>query len=478
MRWAGVLSIVFLGGVLGCGSKPIPCECSDSLPTLIGSPSAPIAQSNNGTYAFDFGPAALGREIDVDLRLVNNGTSPLNVLAVGALSDAEFGLRFLPTSVQPGQTVSMPVSFKPFSVGTKSATVTIETDSIQIPTVTLTLTGTGVDAQLVATPADVDFGTVVVHSASSLAVTVTNDSTAEVTITPTQGWGSDSSPYSLDTTIFTLSPNTSKTVTVTYAPQVPTSSGVLDTASFALASSVDESVTVSLQGDAVQSGLQISPVPLDFNFVQPGESATRTLHVTNLGNKDVRISSTTISNAGTPQAAFSMAPQSVTLAFGQSLDLPVTFQPATHVYSPYIGQAEVLSDDNNPRIEVPLTGFGGGAAITCTPTALSFGTVAVNSIATLSVTCTNSGSDILFDDGDIDPQAELNFDPDRSPQTSSSAFAARFHLGNGNLSLEAGESTQIDVSYDPLAVGADTGTLTIVTNVVTPLVIALSGHGG
>jgi hypothetical protein len=440
------------------------------------------ATATTETYSVDFGQVAVGQHLDATLELANDGSAPLTVAAVGAPTDLEFNLTLPPsTTVEAGGHIPVPVSFKPFSAGQKSATVTLQTDSQSTPTVILTLTGTGVNLKLLVSPKVVDFGTVVVHSQRSLDVTLTNQSTLDLMITPGSMQGNNAPLFTTNTAnAFSLAANGSQTIRVTYSPLVPSgnaSSSAEDTASFNLASNAGDSVTVNLQGNPVQSGLCIVPDPMDFNFVQPGASRSIPLKITNCGNQPIVITSASVTNPGTPQAAFSAVPASGTLTPGQELDVAVTFQPA--VTGQFIGELDVISNDNNGQTNVSLKGWGGGAAVTCVPSAIDFHTVGVGFTTTLPVICTNTGSDVMTG-GAIDPRAELIFDPVHPLQTSSSVFTATFSPPATNVSLKTQESVRIDVAYDPPSTEQDIGTLTVVTNVTSPPappVITLSGNG-
>jgi hypothetical protein len=473
------LAIVLIAGLLPVCKQATGPRLANGDAKLSGVPPLSVSPASTAnTYNADFGQVAVGQHLDAALELSNDGSAPLTVVAVGAPTDAEFNLTLaLGTTVQAGSQVAVPVSFKPFSAGQKMASVTIQTDSTTTPTLTINLTGTGVNLKLLVTPKIVDFGIVVVHSQKSLQVTLTNQSTLDLTVTPQPMQGNNAALFTTDTNnVFSLAANGSQTITVTYSPLVP-SNGAEDTASFVLASNAGDNVTVYLQGIAAQSGLTISPNPLDFNFVQPGASLTKTLKILNIGNRIITVSGASITNPGTPQAAFSAVPASGMLSPGQELDLAVTFQPA--VLGQFIGELDVISNDNLGQTNVTLTGWGGGAAITCAPTAINFSTVGAGYITTSPVICTNSGSDVIVG-GVLDPRAELVFDPKHPLLTSSSVFTAAFNPPATSVSLKARESVRIDVGFDPAGTEQDQGTLTVVTNVTNPPappIIALSGAG-
>ena len=268
--------------------------------------------------------------------------------------------------------------------------------------------------------------------------------------------------------------NSIRIITITYSPIAPSPSGGEDGASFVLTSDVGDNLTVELQGVGVQSGLSVSPDPMEFNFVQPGASLAKTLMIRNIGNQSVTLSSVSVTNAGVPQPAFSAIPMSGTLEPGEGLQVSVTFEPSLTGYC--TGELDVASSDGSGLIGVALEGWGGGAAITCAPGALDFTSVGAGVTTFVPVICTNTGSDVITD-GALDPMAELNF---ITLETSSAVFSAAFDVPAAAISLRANQSVRIDVGYDPLTTQQDTGTLTIVTNVTNPPappVVALSGSG-
>jgi hypothetical protein len=117
---------------------------------VVTGPSTPppsvAGSQDEGSYSADLGPVGVGMALNGTLMLTNIGVDPLQILSVSLPTDAQFGLELVVgTAIAPGSQIAAPVSFKPVSIGPKTATVVIETDSLEVPTVTLTLTGTGVN---------------------------------------------------------------------------------------------------------------------------------------------------------------------------------------------------------------------------------------------------------------------------------------------------------------------------------------------
>jgi hypothetical protein len=441
-----------------------------------GVPPLQVTPGTGQNYTVDFGQIAVGLQGPGALVLTNDGQAPLQILSVGAPSDPQFSLALSEgTTISQGTQINVPVSFKPFSAGAKSATLVITTDSQSTPTISISFTGTGVNLKLSVNPQVLDFGKVVVHSQRTLTITLDNQSTLNLTVSSGAIQGNDASLFATNaTSSFPLAAEGSQQIDVTFSPLA--ASGMA-TAFFVLTSTAGDSVTVSLQGNAVQSGLQV-PNTLDFSFVPAGGMLTKTLKIINVGNQNVTVNSTTVVDPGQPMAAFSAIPASGTLSPGQELDVDVTFQPIDAAH--YAGELDVNSTDNNGVIPVALVGYGGGAQISCIPGTLDFGTAGVGFPTSLPIVCTNNGTDVFLSDGrTLDPNAMLIFG---ELKTNNPAFSAAFNPAPamGSPSLHANQSIRIDVTYDPLATQTDKDTLTVLSNVLNPPappIIQLSGNG-
>jgi hypothetical protein len=314
---------------------------------------------------------------------------------------------------------------------------------------------------LSVSPLAIDFGDVIVKSVASQIVAVANCTDQEVVVTP----GSLRGPqFMLFTTSrnapFTLAAGSSASVIISYAPLAPSQ---MDSASLDFFFNDGTSATVTVQGISLVSGLKITPNPLNFAFVQPGKTLALPVHLTNVGNVTLNVTSASIVDPGTP-AAFSLPAGSFaggSLMPGASVNVTVVFAPPQA--GKYSGELDISSTDSVNVVPVLLTGYGGGAIIGCSPLQLDFGTVAAGIGSALPVICTNTGTDVpghpeagviltrLLTDNPI-------YSAQVDPQTPNPASASQ--------PLAAGLSTLIDVIYLPTSASQDDlGTLTINSNV-------------
>jgi hypothetical protein len=440
------------------------------LAAACSTPQAPlIGQGLMTSYAVDFGQVVLGQQAQQTIAFSNAAATAFHVTAVDSSTDAEFKLGISAgTHIPATGVLNAPVTFTPQSAGAKSATIVLHSDAPAAPTITLSLTGQGITSGCQVTPTTVDFGSVRVGTTATAAITVTNSASLDCIVTPSAVQGPQAMLFALaENAPFTVATGASVTVNVTYAPLVPSTQ---DKAYMVLGTGVSRFVNVGFQGTAVQSCLQITPDPLDFSFVQPGHSSTLPLHLHNVCNEILTVSSATILDPGAP-AAFSIASGSWTsgvLEPGEAEDVNVTFAPTT--LDLYTGELDVSSGANSAVVPIKLIGFGGGAAISCSPLALDFQTVAAGFGSTLLVTCTNTGTDVPHH-----PEAGLSI---VSLQTDNALFTAQVDAASPPQPIPAGGALEIDVTYLPTAATTDTGNLSIDSDVASVLpIVALSGNG-
>jgi hypothetical protein len=329
--------------------------------------------------------------------------------------------------------------------------------------------------QLTVSPQSIDFGSVVVKSVASQNVTIANCTVADVTVTPILT-GPQASSFTADrTSPFTVRGGQSITVMASYSPLAPSEG---DDADLQLFFSSGGAAVVALQGVGLQSGLRITPIPLNFAFVQLGNSVTELLHLSNVGNERITVLSAGIVDPGSP-AAYTIATGSWTsgdLTPGETEDIKVTFAPT--IATEYTGELDIQSSDTSNLVPVALTGLGGGAVISCSPLALDFETVATNISTTLPVICTNTGSDVPNH-----PEAGVILG---TLISDNAVYAAQVDPGSINPAskaqpLGAGQSVEIDVIYTPVEAANDVGTLKINSNAtdgtsLAPPTVTMTGN--
>jgi hypothetical protein len=245
-------------------------------------------------------------------------------------------------------------------------------------------------------------------------------------------------------------------------------------AQFTIASGSTDLATISLEGNAIASGISASPScddgGLKFGFVPPGATIERALTIRNEGSKPLTISELVILSMGTQ--AFSLASASPTTIPADDPATPeleneaqviIAFTP-TPDESLGFKTAELLITNSSitPVLDsVCLFGNSGGPHISCTPETLDFGVVAPGASSTLEYVCTNVGSD---DPTTLVDQLYVESVSTHGPEYTASIRNPDGSVGPSPDGYAAGDVFTVEVTYLPVDTGADETTIDISSN--------------
>ncbi|MBX3031575.1 MAG: choice-of-anchor D domain-containing protein, partial [Chloroflexi bacterium] len=329
------------------------------------------------------------------------------------------------------------------------------------------LSGTGIAGAAPDGAIDGDgaFGAITIGTTDTAEFTIGNDGDADLSISSIAISGS--SRFSVTdgtcTAPGTVAPTATCTIVVTFAPTaVPEVLGQL------VVVTNDGTLTADLSGEGIVApvpAVAIDPNddPAVFGPVLVGLDDTITFTVTNEGDAGsvLHVNSVTIVGSDT----FELDPASITgidLDDDDELTFDVTFTPIAGG----VRQATLIVDTNVGNLILTLRGTGTvpAAEATVDPDALTFGPqdIAAGPTAAQTITVTNTG----------DPGSTLTIQS--ITQTGSATFL-KSHDGTP-VDLAQGEDLEIDVTYDPSAVGEHNGTIKITTNAGT-FTVALTGTG-
>ena len=208
--------------------------------------------------------------------------------------------------------------------------------------------------------------------------------------------------------------------------------------------------------------LTVSKSQLSFGSVAVGSSSAIQERITNTGNAPMTISSAVVSGSTFQISGISFP---LTIYPGCSHRFTVKFTPPAAGSDS--GTLVISSNATDPTVAIALTGTGTAAQGTGSPilalgaASLSFGSVNVGTTATQSLSLSNSGSAAL---------------------TITQASVSGTGFGISGLStpvtLNAGQSTSLTVSFDPAAAGSCSGLISIASNSTgSASAVALSGTG-
>jgi|GEM_PF-1726656 len=259
--------------------------------------SAGAAVMQLGVTSLAFGDIPVGSYADLVVPVTNTGTLPLTVTAATATGGAFSRILGLPTNLAPGATSSVTVRCAP-AAAVYAGTLTVNSNGGDAA---VALSCRGVAPILVVTPASLGFGDVLVATAATGTVTISNTGTAPLSV---YSIATSGAPFSRGSIPTTIQPGTAAGVIVTC---VPSATGLF---SGTLAISTDAGAfNVALTCRGVTPVLFVSSPSLEFGDVVVGSSSTTTLGIGNSGTGPLTVTALSIS-AG-PFTIAGTAPQTL-----------------------------------------------------------------------------------------------------------------------------------------------------------------------
>ena len=320
-------------------------------------------------------------------------------------------------------------------------------------------------AALTASQSSLTFASTMVGNVSA-PQTVTLDNTGSA---PLNILGLQTTPdYTVSSNCASILPGASCTLTVTFTPQSSSQQGS-GSGSRPSAIEISSNATTSLEfislvGASSPSSLTIAQSSLNFGTVLVGANSTLPLQLTNTGAAAITFgilsASTTLSAAaGDYSISLGTCPQpGLALAAGTSCTVQIGFVPTQS--ESIAGTLSIASSASTLPLVVALTGVGQQSHMQILPASLSFGPLAVNAPASLSLTLSNNGTApitgiALAVTGDYAVTVPC-------PVTT----------------LAAGGSCGVTVTFTPSTTGARNGTLTVTSSDATsPDAVPLTGSG-
>ncbi|MHB8644169.1 MAG: choice-of-anchor D domain-containing protein [Thermomicrobiales bacterium] len=395
----------------------------------------------------------------------NPGTAALTISQVSI--SGEFALDTLTnstcgTTVAPGASCTLSISFSPTATGTRSGTLQI-TDNVSGTTPAVTLTGTGTRPAIAFAPAAIACPDTIVASRTICSTTVTNTGTAPMTMSSaiTAG-GTD---YVIDTTGggscgATLAAGASCTLSVGFTPTVtgarPGTLTVTDNAP-------GSPHAVALSGTGTQPAVTLSTPSITCADTATGATgACPQISLTNSGTATLTI---TLPFVTTDVFATGSTTCTSSLAVGASCSISINFLPTSSFTGARTGTLKITDNAPNSPQTVNLAGMGVASAppVSFSPASPTCTTTGVGATGTCQlVTLKNNGA----------TSVTVN---------ASTSAAGDVAVGSTTCSgsLAAGATCTLTVTFTPTATGTRTGTVTLTygTSPQTTIVVRYSGTG-
>jgi hypothetical protein len=451
----GVLVALF--ATTGCGLVGNPLGGGSSS----GEDRASSLSPSSSTVSF--GGVAVGSPATESVVLTDAGSSNVTISSI-SIAGASFSVKSgAAVTLTPNQTAAISVAFVPTATGNAQGTLSVVSDASN-PKMNILLTGTGVapSSQLSPSSTTLNFGNTAVGGAASLPIVLTDQGTADLTISSVtvQGTGFSSSGG----TNVNLNPDGTATISVKFEPgHTGAASGTVTVASDAANSPVE----ISLSGTGVTaptSQLSASATGVAFGSVTVGSPVTKSITLTDAGTANVSISTVSATGAGFSAKLGANA----NLAPNGTATVSVTYSPTAA--GAVQGTLSVSSNASNSVVQIPLSATGvaksnldadpESSQLTASATSLGFGSVTVGTPVTKSINLTDSGGTNITISG---------------VSITGAAFSAS---GGLNATLTPNSSVTISVSFDPTAVASAQGALSISSNASNAVLsIPLTGAG-
>lgn len=420
----------------------------------------------------DFGDAAVGVSYTAELELKNPGSVPLDIDSV-TLSDAltgEFTLSEIPPALGAGGNLIASLTFIPTSPGQREGTITFVTDSPEQPTVEVIVRGRGVEPAIVASPATIDFGRVLIGRTVTTTVALTNRSDRAVTLLRAMNAGT--AEVTTNLMRVELAPGARVDLPVTYTP---TDVGpdmsvitVLDNSPRA------EALAINVRGEGVDTDIVVEPLSISFTSLYVGETRTQPFFIRNIGDRDHDINELVFVSSNTTQTVEFRLSSTGTIttpfkiAAGASQQIDVIYLPVDDTDD--TDQVRVQSTGAPQPVTVTINGTADLAPtprIDVAPTALAFGQVEVAQNRSLNLTVSNLGT------ADLTLSQDIAIEPAGTPYTLVNA-------PTGGTALRPMDLSTFQVRFAPTVVGIAPAAEVVVRSddPATPTVrVPLTGEG-
>ena len=413
--------------------------------SLAGTATAAVQQISVSPTSVNFGSATVGTTVKGTLTLTNAGGANL-VVSLISVGGAPFGVSGIttPSTIAPGASATLNVSFTPTIAGNDSGSVTITSNDPVTPTTIIALSGTATTASVAPTittqPAN---QTVTAGQAASF--TVAAGGTAPLSYQWQKNGaniaGATSSSYTTPATVTGDSGSTFRVV-------VNNSAGTVTSAAAALTVNATPTPTI-----------QVSSNSINFGNSAVGSSLSQALIVTNTGTATLTITQVTASGAAFSVSGFSLP---LNVNAGKQTTITVVFLPTA--VGAASGSISIVSNAPTSPTAVSLSGTGVAATLTLgiNPTSLSFGNeITGTSSAPQSATITNTGNSNVTISG-------------------ITASGAGYSVTGGStpVTLSPSQNLALSVTFSPTTAGSASGSISIASNATgSPATITLSGTG-
>ena len=434
--------------------------------------------------SIDFGSVKINTESASQSVVVKNvGSADLSVSSVymDGNDSSEFDVKTDSCSnktLAPSQTCNISVVFKPASVGSKQANLSIDSDDPNKPTAKVLLLGNGVDKDnpdIKVDRSQIDFGVIKVGTESSVeSINVSNKGSAGLSISEVKLEGSNPSSFIIKSdgcNSKTLTPSSSCQIGLAFKPA---SEGDLSAILKIVSNDPDTpEYSVALSGKGRPAGaaaINVSPMSLSFGKVNTNtETAAQDINILSEGESDLSITSVKISGQDQDQFIIKSNTCPLKLSPNSSCKVSISFKPTKS--GAKTAEVQIASNDPMlPVVSVSLSGEGvinKPSLISVSPSSYDFGKRIIGKVyPSTTFTVSNDGT------------GNLSIDSVSLDGTDKVAFSIDSDDCSGNQFAQDGKC-YIKVNFKPDEVKQYSASLVINSNDSTAprLEVSLKGEG-
>lgn len=320
----------------------VPLNGSGTQPGLTASP-----------MTLSFGGVDVGAGSSKNITLTNSGGTSITVSGITPTGSGvtTSGIS-LPATLATGASTTFTVQFAPAAAGNVSGTISIASNAPASP-ITVQVTGTGTQAEIAASPASINFGSVVDGNTNTQPIQISNPGNAPLTISQVTVTGGPNGFGATGLSVpLVIQAGKSASLNAAFGPSATGSfSGSVSIVSNAPNSPLTINMTGS--GAVATRTLSASTMNVGFGNVNEGTTTSQNVIITNTGNANVTISGVSASGTGFGASGINSG---VVLAPNQAANLSVSFNPTSAGAAN--GSATVTSNASNSSLSISLSGTG------------------------------------------------------------------------------------------------------------------------
>lgn len=346
-------------------------------------PAVPRASFSPAPSAsLDFGSIRVGESRTISLSVSNTGTAPLHILSANMAGNDKgmFALTLPSSTIPPGGTDAVQVTFFPSAAGQRSATLSIVHDAPDSPA-NFALVGVGTISpapEMQLNPALLALGNVALGHSGQGWFTITNAGGSPLVVSAITA---DDPAFVPQPASFTLGAGQVQTVVVTFTP---TARGERTAALTVVHNAGSSPTMLSVSGKGVGPVLTLSAQSLGFGETLLNTTATQLLSFTNSGDADLQVT-----NIVSSDPAFAVSLTSFTVSSGNTQPVVVSFRPPAA--GPRTATLGITHNASNSPASLPLIGTGVAGPQASMPASLVMAETAVGTSTQAEFVVTNTG---------------------------------------------------------------------------------------